>query len=112
MTSGHNQPLPQFLNNQSENLHYCFPTNAHTKASLGCNSKPSISPTICLFGSYADCIPLDSVPLKQHNIHDQLDHPYFSVPFCENFKERRAWKKVFGACIMVVLLISSMFSGF
>ena len=39
-------------------------TNAHTKASLGCNSNASISPIICTFGFFAECILLDSVPLK------------------------------------------------
>ena len=39
-------------------------TNAHTKASLGCDSNASISPIICTFGFFADCILLDSVPLK------------------------------------------------
>ena len=63
-------------------------TNAHTKASLGCDSKASISPIICTFGYFVDCILLDSVPLKQHNIPVHSDHPYVTVPFCENFKER------------------------
>ena len=39
-------------------------TNAHTKASLGCDSNAFISPIICTFGFFADCILLDSVPLK------------------------------------------------
>ena len=39
-------------------------TNAHTKASLGCDSNASISPIICTFGFFAECILLDSVPLK------------------------------------------------
>ena len=63
-------------------------TNAHTKASLGCDSKASSSPIICTFGFFADCILLDSVPLKQNNITVHSEHPYFTVPFCENFKER------------------------
>ena len=63
-------------------------TNAHTKASLGCDSKASISPIICTFGFFADCILLDSVPLKQHNIPAHSDYPCFTVPFRENFKER------------------------
>ena len=63
-------------------------TNAHMKASLGCNSKASISPIICTFGFLANCILLDSVPLKQHDIPVHSDHPYFTVPICENLKER------------------------
>ena len=63
-------------------------TNAHSKASLGCDSNASISPIICAFGFFADCILLDSVPLKRQNIPVHSDHPYFTVPFCENFKER------------------------
>ena len=63
-------------------------TNAHTKVSLGCDSKASISPIICTFGFFVDCILLDSVPLKQHNIPVHSDHPYFTVSFYENFIER------------------------
>ena len=63
-------------------------TNAHTKASLGCDSKASSFPIICTFGFFAGYILLDSVPLKQNNITVHSEHPYFTVPFCENFKER------------------------
>ena len=47
----------------------------------------SIAPIICTVGSFADCIPFDRVPLKQHNMPVHSDHLYFSVPFYENFKE-------------------------
>ena len=63
-------------------------TNAHTKASLRCDSKASISPIICTFGFFAGCILLDSVPLKQHDIPVHSDHPYLTVLICENLKER------------------------
>ena len=64
-------------------------TNAHTKASLGCDSKASSSPIICTFGFFADCILLDSVPLKQNNITVHSGHPYFTVRFVKTSKSGR-----------------------
>ena len=64
-------------------------TNAHTKASLGRDSKASISPIICTFGYFADCILLDSDPLKQHNIPVRSDHPTLQFRFAKTSKSGR-----------------------
>ena len=54
----------------------------------GVTAKVSISSINCTFGFLANCILLDSAPLKQHDIPVHSDHPSFSVPFCENIKEQ------------------------
>ena len=64
-------------------------TNADTKSSLGCDSKASVSPIICTFGFFADCILLDSVPLKQHNVPVHSDHPNVQFHFVKTSKSGR-----------------------